>query len=305
LNLSAIAPCIGVDLGGTKIEALALGSNGEELFRRRIPTPPDYDAMLQAVAGLVEAAEREASPAQSVGVGAPGSRSRVTGLWRNANLQYCNGRDLTQDFSRALGRPVLVENDANCFALSEAIDGAGEGAWTVYGVIAGTGLGGGFVVGGKLDRGANAASGEVCHVPLPWLREEDYPLPRCWCGMEGCAEPYISGTGLARDFLAATGEARKPEEIIAATAHDPRAAAAVERLYDRFARFLSLLVNIVDPEVIVLGGGLSKVPDFCENVAWRVPSYTKFAPDIRVRFVPAKHGDASGVRGAARLAEAG
>jgi fructokinase len=295
------APTIGVDLGGTKIEALALSPDGSELFRQRIATPPEYDAMLEAVASLVEAAEGRTGRAQSVGVGAPGFRSRVTGLWRNANLQYCNGRDLPADFTQALGRPVLVENDANCFALSEAIDGAGEGAWTVYGIIAGTGLGGGFVVGGELDRGLNAAAAEVCHVPLPWLREEDYPLPRCWCGMDGCAEPYISGTGLARDFLAATGEARKAEDIIAATAHDPRAAAAVERLYDRFARFLSLLVNIVDPEVIVLGGGLSKVPGFCENVAWRVPSYTKFAPDIRVRFVPAKHGDASGVRGAARL----
>jgi fructokinase len=292
---------IGVDLGGTKIEVLALGEGGEELFRQRVPTPPEYAEMLEAVAGLVEAAEREAGAGASVGVGAPGSRSRVTGLWRNANLQYCNDRDLPADFSRALGRPVLVENDANCFALSEAIDGAGAGAWTVYGVIAGTGLGGGFVVDGKLDRGANAAAAEICHVPLPWLREEDYPLPRCWCGMEGCAEPYISGTGLARDYRAATGETLPAEAIIAAAASDTGAAAAVERLYDRFARFLSLLVNVVDPEVIVLGGGLSKVPGFCDNVGRRVPGYIKFASDIVVRFVPAKHGDASGVRGAARL----
>ena len=296
---------IGVDLGGTKIEAVALATSGGELFRRRIPTPPDYETMLRAVAELVAAAEREAGESDCIGIGAPGSRSRVTGLWRNANLQYCNGRDLPVDFSRALGRPVLVENDANCFALSEAIDGAGEGAWTVYGIIAGTGLGGGFVIGGKLDRGANAAAAEVCHVPLPWLRDEDYPLPCCWCGMDGCAEPYISGTGLARDYLAATGEALSAPAIISAAEGNPRAAAAVERLYDRFARFLSLLVNVVDPEVIVLGGGLSKVPGFCDQVASRVPAYTKFAPEIRVRFVPAKHGDASGVRGAARLSEAG
>lgn len=296
---------IGIDLGGTKIEAVALDPAGKVLFKRRVATPSDYDATLAAIAALAKAAEDAAGASGTVGVGAPGSRSPVSGLWRNANLQFLNGRDLSADMSAALARDVRVENDANCFALSEAIDGAGAGAWTVYGIIAGTGLGGGFVVGGRLDRGPNAAAAEVCHVPLPWLRAEDYPLPRCWCGMDGCAEPYISGTGLARDFHAATGDMLSAEAIIAAAGSDPRAAAAVERLYDRFARFLSIIVNIVDPEIIVLGGGLSKVRSFCDNVAWRVPQYTKFDPGIRVRFVPAKHGDASGVRGAAMLFDTG
>jgi fructokinase len=292
---------IGVDVGGTKIEAVALGEAGEELFRRRAVTPSSYESTLAEIHDLVTAAESAAGGGASIGVGAPGSRSPVTGLWRNANLQFLNGRDVPADLSVVLSRSVTVENDANCFALSEAMDGAGAGAWTVYGIIAGTGLGGGFVVGGKLNRGSNAASAEVCHVPLPWLREEDYPLPRCWCGLDGCAEPYISGTGLARDYRAVTGEAHSAEEIFAASATDARARAAVERLYDRFARFLSLIVNVVDPEVIVLGGGLSKVEGFCENVAWRAPRYTLYARDVRVRFVPAKHGDSSGVRGAAWL----
>jgi fructokinase len=194
-----------------------------------------------------------------------------------------------------------VENDANCFALSEAIDGAGAGAWSVYGLTAGTGLGGGMVVGGILNRGRNAAAGEAGHNPLPWLRAEDFPLPPCYCGLEGCVEQYLSGTGLSRDFLARTGERLAGERIIAmAAAGDAPAAEAVERLHDRFARFLSVIVNLFDPDVIVLGGGLSGVPHFCEKIAPRVPRYT-FARDLEVAFVPARHGDASGVRGAAML----
>jgi len=294
---------IGVDLGGTKIEALALGPSGEELFRRRSPTPGNYDATLKAIAALVAAAETETGQSGTVGMGAPGSLSPASGLWRNANLEFCNGRDLPGDLAAAVGRPVRVENDANCFVLSEAIDGAGADAWTVYGVTVGTGLGGGMVVGRRLNRGANAAAGETGHMPLPWLRPEDFPLPRCYCGLEGCAEQYISGTGLARDFRTTTGIGLTSEEIMArAAAGEPAAAAAVERLYERFARFLSIIVNILDPDVIVAGGGLSKTPGFCEKIAPRVARYT-FARDIGVHFVPARHGDASGVRGAARLWE--
>jgi fructokinase len=293
-------PRIGIDLGGTKIETLALGEAGEELFRRRAPTPQGYDAVLAAIAQLVAAAEQAAGEG-TVGIGAPGSRSPAGGFWRNCNLEFCNGRDLPGDLAAALGRPVKVENDANCFALSEAIDGAGAGAWTVYGVTAGTGLGGGMTIGGRLHRGANSAAAEIGHVPLPWLRPEDFPLAPCYCGLEGCAEQYISGTGLARDYRKVTGIELRGEVIIARAADGEAAAeAALDRLHDRFARFLSVIVNILDPDAIVLGGGLSKVPGFCEAVSARVPR-TTFARDIAVRFMPAKHGDASGVRGAARL----
>jgi fructokinase len=291
---------IGIDLGGTKIEALALGDAGEELFRRRTPTPRSYDAVLAAIAQLVAAAE-DAAGKGTVGIGAPGSRSPASGLWRNCNLEFCNGRDLPGDLVAALGRPVKVENDANCFALSEAIDGAGAGARIVYGITAGTGLGGGMAIGGRLHRGANGAAAEIGHVPLPWLQPEDFPLAPCYCGLAGCAEQYISGTGLARDYRNASGAALRGEEIIArAAAGETAAVAALDRLQGRFARFLSVIVNILDPDAIVLGGGLSKVPGFCETVAGRVPR-TTFARDIAVRFVRAKHGDASGVRGAARL----
>jgi len=296
---------IGVDLGGTKIEAVVLGPSGEELFRHRTATPSDYAATINAIADLVSAAERHVDASGTVGVGAPGSRSPVTGLWRNANIEFCNGRDLPADISAALSRPARVENDANCFVLSEALDGAGAGAWIVYGVTAGTGLGGGMVVGRRLNRGKNGAAAESGHIPLPWLKPEDFPLPRCYCGLEGCAEQYLSGTGLARDFRAKHSTALASEDIMArAAAGEPAAAAAVERFYDRFARFLSVIVNILDPDVIVLGGGLSRTPAFCDNVATRVPAYT-FARDLAVRFVPAKHGDASGVRGAARLWDEG
>jgi fructokinase len=294
-------PRIGIDLGGTKIDAIALGPDSQVLFRSRRPTPRDYDAMLAAIAESVAAAESDMGASGTVGVGAPGSLSPASGLWRNCNLQFCNGRDLPDDLSKALGRPVRVENDANCLVLSEAADGAGAGAWTVYGITAGTGLGGGMALGGALNRGRNTAAGEVGHVPLPWLQPQDFPLPRCYCGLDGCAEQYLSGTGLARDYQAKTGKALPAAEIITrAGAGEPHAATVVERLYDRFARLLSVIVNLFDPDVIVLGGGLSNAPEICERVAPMVPRYT-FARDVKVRFVRAQHGDASGVRGAARL----
>jgi fructokinase len=292
---------IGVDLGGTKIEAVALGPSGDELFRRRTVTPSDYDSTLRSIAELVSAADTATGRSGTVGVGAPGSLSRASGLWRNANMLFCNGRDLPGDLAEALGRPVRVENDGNCFALSEAVDGAGADAWIVYGLTAGTGLGGGMTVGRVLNRGVNGAAAEAGHVPLPWLQPDDFPLPPCYCGLHGCAEQYISGTGLARDYHAVTGEALPGPAIMERAADaEPRAVAAVARLHDRFARYLSVIVNLMDPDIVVLGGGLSKIPGFTEAVAALVPR-TTFARDIAVRFAPARHGDASGVRGAAWL----
>lgn len=298
---AAMTVRVGIDLGGTKIEVLALSPDGAVLFRRRVATPRDYSGVIRTIAELVTAAEGHVGERGTVGIGAPGSLSPATGLWRNANIEFCNGRDLPGDLAAAVGREVRVENDANCFVLSEATDGAGASAWTVYGVTAGTGLGGGMVVGKRLNRGANGAAGETGHVPLPWLTAEDYPLPPCYCGLEGCAEQYLSGTGLAREFTARTGRTWTSEEIMSgAAAGDIEAAAAAERFYDRFARFLSVIVNIMDPDVIVVGGGLSTTPGFSGKIAWRVPLYT-FARDINVRVLPAHHGDASGVRGAAWL----
>jgi fructokinase len=302
--LTGEASRIGVDLGGTKMEVLALGPGGEERFRHRVATPRGYNEVLAAIGSLVQRAEQEAGEG-TVGVGAPGSLSPASALWRNCNLEFCNGRDLIGDLSGALSRPVRVENDANCFALSEAIDGAGAGAWIVYGVTAGTGLGGGMAVGGRLNRGGNGAAAEIGHVPLPWLQKEDFPLPRCYCGLHGCAEQYLSGKGIARDFQAATGTAATGETIMAWAAEGrAEALTTVDRFHDRFARFLSVIVNILDPDVIVLGGGLSKVPGICEAITPRI-SRTTFARDVAVRFVPAMHGDSSGVRGAAWLWGAG
>ena len=292
---------IGVDLGGTKTEIIALSAAGEERFRRRIPTPDDYDGVIAAIRDLVLAAKSAVGPSANVGVGAPGSLSPQSGLWRNCNLLFCNGRDLPGDLAAALGRPVRVENDANCFALSEALDGAGAGARVVYGITAGTGLGGGLVVDRQLVRGANGAAAEVGHLPLAWIGPDDWPLAPCYCGLTGCTEQYLSGSGLSRDYREKTGEALRSEAIFErAEAGEPAAVAAIDRLFERFARFLSVLVNILDPDVTVLGGGLSKIPGFCAAVAPRVPQYT-FARDIEVRFVRAVHGDSSGVRGAARL----
>jgi fructokinase len=301
MSLPIHEPRIGIDLGGTKIEAVALGASGEELYRQRTRTPPAYDGMVTAIASLAKAASLHIGTEASVGVCAPGSLSPASGLWRNANLDYCNGRDLPADLAAAIGRPVRVENDGNCFVLSEALDGAGAGAWIVYGVTAGTGLGGGMTVGGVLNRGKNGAAGETGHIPLPWLEPEDFPLPTCYCGLEGCAEQYLSGRGLERDYRTTTGLIHSGEEIMAmAEAGDTHAAIIVERFYARFARFLSVIVNVLDPDVIVLGGGLSKAAGFCGRVAERIPRHT-FARDITVNFVLARHGDASGVRGAARL----
>jgi fructokinase len=280
---------IGVDLGGTKIEAIALDGK-KELRRRRIATPRgDYPATVAAVAALV--GEMGEGP---VGVGIPGALSPVTGLVKNANSTWLIGRPLKQDLERALQREVRIENDANCFALSEATDGAGQGAHAVFGVILGTGVGGGIVVDGKLLKGPNAIAGEWGHNPLPAPGAQDLPLPACYCGRAGCIETYLSGPGLARDHQALTGGTAAPEAIVAGQG------AALGRYEERLARALASVINVLDPDVIVLGGGMSNVQRLYTEVP-RLWSRHVFSDHVATRLVRNAHGDSSGVRGAAWL----
>jgi len=288
---------IGVDLGGTKIEVVCLDRDGGERLRRRRPTPRgDYDATLAAIAALVRDAQAEAGERCTVGVGIPGTVSADTGLVKNANSTWLNGRALGRDLEAALGRPVRVANDANCFALSEATDGAGAGFDTVFGVILGTGVGGGLVVGGRVLAGANGIAGEWGHDPLPWPGDDERPGPACYCGRSGCIETWLSGPALARE--ARTRDARAAAE--AAAAGDPVAAAALERYVDRLARGLASVINLFDPHAIVLGGGLSNVEALYRRVpqAW---GRHVFSDRVHTRLLRNRHGDSSGVRGAARL----
>jgi len=293
---------IGVDLGGTKIEAVALDEAGSILARLRVPTPRgDYRATLDAVAGLVEAVEAEASRSGTVGVGIPGALSPATGLVKNSNCAWLLGRPLDRDLSARLGRPVRVANDANCFALSEATDGAGAGKRVVFGVILGTGCGGGLVVDGLLHTGPNAIAGEWGHNSLPWPEPGEWPGAACPCGRQGCIETYVAGPGLSRDFREATGEQAAPPEIVRrAGAGDAAAEAAMARYESRLARALASLVNLLDPDAIVLGGGLSRV----ERLYLNVPRlWQRWATTDRLDtpLLPPRHGDSSGVRGAAWL----
>ncbi len=295
-------PRIGVDLGGSKIEAIALDAAGAERFRRRIPTPrEDYRATLAAIAALVGEAERALGARASVGVGIPGALSRATGLVKNANSTWLIGRALKEDLERALGREVRLANDANCFALSEAIDGAGRGAEVVFGVILGTGVGGGIVVRRALLEGANAIAGEWGHNPLPRPGAEDQPPPACYCGRAGCIETYLSGPALAHDHLRATGEALDAERIAAAAAAgEPRAAATLERYAGRLARSLAGVINVLDPDVVVLGGGLSNIGRLYERVP-QLWTREVFSDRVVTRLVRNAHGASGGVRGAAWL----
>jgi fructokinase len=292
---------IGVDFGGTKIEAAAVDAEGRFQARVRLPNPRDYDAALGVVVDLVAAAEREAGARGPVGVGAPGSISPRTGLIRNANSTWLNGRAFHADLERALGRPVRTANDANCLALSEAIDGAAAGAHAVFAMILGTGCGGGLVVGRQLIEGRNGVAGEIGHTPLPWPGPDEMPAPRCWCGQPGCLELYASGTGLERDYAAHGGAAVAAQAVVAAArAGEDAAVAALERYVDRVGRALAMVCNLVDPDVIVLGGGMSNVAELYPRlppvIAGRIFSDV-FETPIR----PAMHGDSSGVRGAAWL----
>ncbi len=293
---------IGVDLGGTKIEAVALADDGSIPVRLRVPTPRhDYDRTLAAIAGLVRDIEREMGGDATVGVGMPGTLSPATGLVKNANSVWLNGRPLAEDLSRLLARPLRFANDANCFALSEASDGAAAGAACVFGVIVGTGTGGGIVVDGTVLTGLNAIGGEWGHNPLPAPLADELPGPACYCGRRGCIETFLSGPGLARDHERATGEALAPAEIARrAEAGDAAASASLARYEDRMARALGSVINVIDPDVIVLGGGVSNIARLYRNVPARWARYV-FSDRVATRLVPPMHGDSSGVRGAAWL----
>ena len=290
---------IGVDLGGTKVEVAALDAEGRIALRRRVETPPEYGAVVEAIAGLVRRAEEELDAPCTVGVGIPGTISPATGLVKNANSQALIGHPLDRDLTAATGRPVRVANDANCFALSEAMDGAGAGERVVFGVIIGTGCGGGIVANGRVLEGRHCIAGEWGHLPLPWARADEFPLPRCWCGRDGCLETMISGTGLARDCDGPG--ARDASGLPArAAAGDARAQAALDRHADRLARGLAMVMNLLDPDVIVLGGGLSNMAHLYEQVPARMAPYV-FSDVASTPVVRNRHGDSSGVRGAAWL----
>ena len=293
---------LGIDLGGTKTEIIALGVDGRELLRRRVETPKeDYGGILETVATLVRDAEAELGDRGSVGVGTPGSISRATGLLRGSNSVCLNGKPIKADLEALLGREVRITNDANCFALSEATDGAAAGAEIVFGVILGTGVGGGIVVRGHVLTGPNAIAGEWGHNPLPWPKDDERPGYPCFAGHSGCIETFLSGPGIERDHLRTNGEALTSHDIGARAAIGDAACEATLRRYEeRLARALAHVINILDPDVIVLGGGMSNVQRLYVNVPalWgpRV-----FSDRVDTRLVRHKYGDSSGVRGAAWL----
>lgn len=302
MTTSTTAPDrIGIDLGGTKIDAIVLADDGRVRFEKRVATPKSYDAILAAIAGLVREAEMQAGAAATVGIGAPGSVAPKTGLWRNANILDCNGKPMPADIERLLGRPVRLENDANCFALSEAFDGAGAGHGVVACFTIGTALGGGLVIDGKVRHGPNNEAAEFGHTPMPWPNDSEWPLIPCFCGKAGCVEQYVSGTGLARDYAKAAGVALKGPDIVAkARGGDAVAKAAIDRLADRLARLTAAIVNVIDPDIFVIGGGLSGLPELVEELGPRAGRYA-FSGAASVKVARARHGEKSGVRGAARL----
>ena len=293
---------IGIDLGGTKIEAAAFGADGTELARLRVPTPQDgYQATLEAMASLVARIETQTGSTGSVGVGAPGALSPATGLIKNANSTCLIGHQLDADLERLLNRPVRVSNDANCFALSEAVDGAARGAGVVFGVIIGTGVGGGVVVDGKPLIGRNAIAGEWGHNPLPWPSPDELPGPVCYCGARGCIESFLSGPALSREFEAASGKTVEAAAINGlAVEGDKLAEGCMQRYENRMARSLAHIINVLDPDVIVLGGGLSNIERLYRRVPELWPRWV-FSDRVETQLLPPLHGDSSGVRGAAWL----
>lgn len=303
---------IGIDLGGTKIEGLALDDDGREIDRRRVPAPRgNYDDTVRAVSELVTTIETTVHAKGSVGVGIPGAISPATGLIKNANSTWLNGRRLAEDLSRALGRDVRLANDANCFALSEASDGAAAGAAVVFGVIIGTGTGGGVVVNGQIVVGENAIGGEWGHNPLPAPEDDERPGAPCYCGRSGCIETFLSGPALARDYLVQSGLASggvapgggdltAADVAARASSGDPLAERCLDRYERRFARAIASIINVLDPNVVVLGGGLSNIARLYERVPMLWGRHI-FSDHVTTRLVRAQHGDASGVRGAAWL----
>ena len=292
---------LGVDLGGTKIECIALDEVGRELLRVRTDTPQDdYARTIEAIARLVVDAEQRLGGKGTVGVATPGALSRATGRLKNSNSVCLNDRPLRDDLERALARPVRIANDANCFALSEATDGAAAGAGSVFGVILGTGVGGGIVIGGRVIDGPNGIAGEWGHNPLPRIGDDDLPLPACYCGRSACIETYLSGPAMSADHRRRTGETLAPAQIALRAAADPGCEATFSRYCERLARALATVINILDPEVVVLGGGLSNI----EALYTRLPRLWGrhvFSDDVRTRLLRHRHGDSSGVRGAAWL----
>lgn len=300
---------IGIDLGGTKIEVIALADDGHELFRKRIATPRhDYDQTVQAICSLVHDAEAATGERGSVGVGIPGTLSPFTGRVKNANSVWLNGQPLDKDLADALGRPVRIANDANCLAVSEATDGAGAGAKVVFAVIIGTGCGSGVAIQGQVHAGGNGIAGEFGHNPLPWIDEEEWAYQQatpCYCGQRGCIETFVSGTGFAQSYRFVTGIERSGAEIMALVAKgDEQATKAIERYERRLAKSLAHVVNLLDPDVIVLGGGMSNVERLYTHLPALIREYA-FGGECDTPVRKAVHGDSSGVRGAAWLWQRG
>ena len=292
---------LGIDLGGTKIELIALATNGDELLRHRVPTPQgSYKNTLNTITALVHNAESTLLETGSLGVGIPGTLSPDHGRVKNANSTCLIGRDLKGDLERQLKRNVRIANDADCFTLSEASDGAGSAANSVFGVIIGTGVGGGIVINKSLIRGPNAICGEWGHNPIPWASQSDLPLPSCYCGKKGCIETYLSGPGFERDYLSLGKKTKTAVEIAQQLNTDPDAGIAIERYINRLARSLSTVINILDPEMIVLGGGMSNVDAIYSGVEKEWKNYV-FSDKVNTKICKAQHGDSSGVRGAAWL----
>jgi fructokinase len=293
---------IGIDLGGTKIEGIALAKDRLAVPGRRVVTPRDYQGTLHAIARLVADIEAEAGCTGTVGVGIPGVVARATGLVKNANSVWLNGRPLHADLEARLSRPVRVANDANCFALSEAVDGAGQGHETVFGVILGTGVGGGIAIGRRIHEGPNQVAGEWGHNPLPWMTDEErVAAPECYCGKRGCVETFLSGPGFERDHALVTGTARSSQDIVrAAAAGETSAVRTLERYQNRLARALATVIDVLDPDAVVLGGGMSNLPGLAQAVSAALPAYV-FSDTVVTKVVRHAHGDSSGVRGAAWL----
>lgn len=294
---------IGIDLGGSKVEVAVLDDYGHEIHRERTSTPTAYEDIIDAVVAMVQGADEIAGDDSTVGIGTPGSVLPATGVMKNSNTQALNGRSLPEDLESAVGRPIRLANDADCFALSEAVDGAGQGLGTVFGVILGTGVGGGLIVDGKPLSGPNGIAGEWGHNPLP-MRPEELPGRDCYCSRSGCVETWLSGPGLEADHLRATGETLAAKEIASAASDgDQRVAETIDRYADRLARALAVVINIVDPDLVVLGGGVSNIDALYDLVPSHWGRYV-FSDEVRTRLARAVHGDSSGVRGAARLWEA-
>jgi fructokinase len=293
---------IGVDVGGTKIEIIVLDDAGTAGIRRRVATPSgDYAGTVQAIVDLVLQAQKEVGETATVGIATPGAISATTGLMKNSNSTALNGKPLAHDIAAALGQPIRIENDANCLAISEAVDGAAAGAKVVFGAILGTGVGGGLVIDQQALSGRNRIAGEWGHNPLPWMKDSERPGHRCYCGKTGCIETFLSGAGLARDYAARSGKMLPPEQIVAAAnKKDPHATGAMAAYRDRLARGLASVINLFDPDVVVLGGGLSNVADIYAGLTDLIAAYA-FSDDINTKIVQAMHGDSSGVRGAAWL----